>query len=120
MTFSADGSQLLSAGADGSAWLWDVASGAELRCFIGRVGTVYSAAFAPDRRAIITGADDGRLLTWDVSIATSVFELCARLLRDLSNIERAQYGINDDKPTCPAQPTSAVSRGPAAAGEGGR
>ena len=120
VAFSADGTQLLSAGADGTARLWDVASGAELRRFTGHVGTVYSAVFAPDGRTIVTGADDGRLLTWDVSIATSMSELCARLLRDLPETERAQYGIADDKPTCPAKPTSAVSLGPAAAGEGGR
>ncbi|HNI24024.1 MAG TPA: pentapeptide repeat-containing protein, partial [Plasticicumulans sp.] len=45
--FSSDGLMVLTGGGDGSARLWDAASGIELRCFKGNDDSVRSVAFAP-------------------------------------------------------------------------
>lgn len=41
----------------------------------------------------MTGADDGKLLTWDVWIESCVAGLSARLLRDFTADEQAQFGV---------------------------
>jgi len=45
--------------------------------------------------------DDHTARLWDVDINDTIADLCARLQRDFTAEERAQYGIPDDGPTCP-------------------
>jgi hypothetical protein len=47
--------------------LWDVDTGQELRHFTGHLGLIWSAAFAPDGRSVISGSMDGTALVWDIS-----------------------------------------------------
>jgi WD40 repeat protein/serine/threonine protein kinase len=61
---SADGARALTAGKDGTARLWDLASGRQLRVLEHR-SMVYSTAFAPDGRLVATGAQDGAVRIWD-------------------------------------------------------
>ncbi|WP_409991667.1 WD40 repeat domain-containing protein [Plasticicumulans sp.] len=60
MAFAPSGEQVLTGGMDGSARLWDAASGRELRRFEGHDGAVNSVAFAPSGEQVLTGGDDGR------------------------------------------------------------
>jgi WD40 repeat protein len=66
-TFSPDGSTLLSGSLDGTARLWDVATGATLRTFVGHTASVYADAFTPDGRFAVTGGKDGTVRFWDVT-----------------------------------------------------
>jgi WD40 repeat protein/DNA-binding SARP family transcriptional activator len=101
VTFSRDGRYLASASADGTARLWDVQTGQELRRYTGHGAGVENVAFSPDGKTIATVSDDGTARLWDVDYHTTMQYLCSRLLRDLSDDERKQYGITDTTPTCP-------------------
>src|SRR5262249_37175760 len=61
---SADGARALTAGKDGTARLWDLASGRELHV-LEHESLVYSTAFAPEGRLVATGAHDGSVRIWD-------------------------------------------------------
>ncbi len=62
--FSADGSELLTAGGRG-AQIWDTGTGG-LRAEIARdLGRTRTAAFSPDDRLVVTGHDDGLVRVWD-------------------------------------------------------
>jgi serine/threonine protein kinase/tetratricopeptide (TPR) repeat protein len=60
-----DGSRLLSSNADGTARLWDVATGRELRR-LWHPATTRTVAPLPDGRRAITGCDDGAVRLWDL------------------------------------------------------
>lgn len=62
--FSPDGSKLVTAGKDGIARLYDIASGTLEHRFVGHVGRVWDAQFDSDGRVLTAGAD-GTLRRWD-------------------------------------------------------
>ena len=59
MAFSDDGKRILSASYDGTARLWDRATGKELYRFRGHREFLWSAAFSPDGNSILTGGGGG-------------------------------------------------------------
>lgn len=63
--FSPDGSKLVTAGKDGIARLYDIASGSLEQRFVGHVGRVWDAQFDHEGRVLTAGAD-GTLRRWDV------------------------------------------------------
>lgn len=84
LAFLSNGSVL--AGADGSAtaqlWLWDFKTGEVLHTVkTGHNAAVWSLAFSPDDRMIVTsGRDDGRLLLWDVQTGKKSGQLTGSLM----------------------------------------
>jgi hypothetical protein len=59
--------------------------------------------FSPDSKYIVTVGNDGIARFFDVDYRTTMKYLCSILLRDFTDNERAQYGITDNTPTCPAK-----------------
>ena len=55
-----DGSAILTAGTGGGAGIWDAATGEELRRLVGQTGTITSAVYSADGKAIATTGDDGQ------------------------------------------------------------
>jgi hypothetical protein len=74
VSFSNDGSYLLSGSCDKTAKLWDANTGTNVRSFLGHKGSVTSVAFSPNGKRALTGSEDGSLRLWDVATGT---EICA-------------------------------------------
>jgi WD40 repeat protein len=92
---------VLTGGFDGTARLWDVQTGEEVRRFAGHTNEVRNVAFSPDGRYILTASADRTARRWLVDLQDTIREVCALLTRDLTPEERAQFGITGDEPTCP-------------------
>lgn len=86
------GGRLLSASADGTARLWDLATGAELRRVGGGSG-MSSAELTPDGAQIVSGHADGSVRVWDADIGATIADVAGRLRRDFYDHERAQFGV---------------------------
>ena len=65
--FSRDGKQVLSAGMDCTARLWDCASGTLLRTLAAHDGMVCCAAFSPDGTRVLTASADHTVAIWDLA-----------------------------------------------------
>ena len=63
--FSPDGSRIVTASHDGTAWLWD-AAGKELGVLKGHEDSVNSAAFSPDGSRIVTVSSDSTARLWSL------------------------------------------------------
>jgi WD40 repeat protein len=67
LALSSDRKKLLSSSADGTARLWDVATGKQLQQFAPQAGSVIGVAFAPDDRTAFTVGADRSLRSWNVA-----------------------------------------------------
>jgi WD40 repeat protein len=65
--FSPDGKTLAAGIYDGTARLWDVATGAPRARPLTHDGLVYAVQFSPDGRLVCTGSADGTARLWDAS-----------------------------------------------------
>jgi hypothetical protein len=72
VAFSPDGRAALSASADKTLKLWDVATGKTLRTFSGHSAEVRSVAFSPDGRTGLSGSEDKTLKLWDVATGGAI------------------------------------------------
>ncbi len=64
--WSRDGTQIVTASQDGTARVWDSASGRELANLRGHTGYVTGAAWSPDGKQIVTASLDSTARIWDV------------------------------------------------------
>lgn len=85
--YSPDGSRILTAGADGSARLWDADSGEELLALYGHTGGVQDAVLSPDGSRIVTAGGDGSVRVWDAQTGEEI----AQLAGDLLSVFRVAY-----------------------------
>ncbi|MBI1880444.1 MAG: hypothetical protein HYR94_19880, partial [Chloroflexi bacterium] len=97
--FSLDGKYILTGGLK-TAYLWDRATGRQLRTF-GVAQNLWGVAFSPDGQFILIYGSDKVARLWDTNYHVLMDSVCARVLRDFTDDERAEYGINDQQPTCP-------------------
>jgi hypothetical protein len=65
--FSPDGARVVTAGTDGTARLWDAATGNPLGLPLKHDNIVYSAAFSPDGARVVTASWDGTVRLWDAA-----------------------------------------------------
>lgn len=69
VAFSPDGRRVATAGRDGTARVWDIQNGTELKTMRGHRGRVQGAVFSPDGAWLATGSVDGTARLWDVETA---------------------------------------------------
>ncbi|TFL16042.1 WD40 repeat domain-containing protein [Jannaschia formosa] len=65
--FSPDGARLATVSADGTARLWDAATGEPLATLEGHGESVRSLAFSPDGARLAMGSDEGTARLWDAA-----------------------------------------------------
>jgi WD40 repeat protein len=70
VAFSPDGHRAATGGNDGTARLWDAASGRELAVLRGHASGVAAVAFSPDGRRLATASVDRTARLWDVASGT--------------------------------------------------
>lgn len=66
VAFSADGKQLLTAQAGGSARLWNAWTGEAIGEELKHNGPVVAVAFSPDNKRAITASDDNTIQLWEL------------------------------------------------------
>ncbi len=66
-TYSPDGTRVLTAGTDGSARIWDAASGDELATLVGHDASLSMAAWKPDGAQVVTASFDKTGRRWDAA-----------------------------------------------------
>ncbi len=68
VAFSTHGGRLATASFDGTAKVWDVDSGLNLRTFRGHTGSACGVAFSPDGRLIASCGFDKTVRLWDADL----------------------------------------------------
>ncbi|MBT5711428.1 hypothetical protein HOI71_10330, partial [Candidatus Poribacteria bacterium] len=64
VAFGADGRYLISGGADGTVWVWDMRDRTAAATLTGHVGPVRYVAFGADGRRFVSGSEDGTVREW--------------------------------------------------------
>ena len=67
VAFSGDGHRLATAGVDGKAIVWEVATGTQIAQLIGHSGIINALAFSPDGRSVATAGEDTTVRLWDAA-----------------------------------------------------
>jgi WD40 repeat protein/DNA-binding SARP family transcriptional activator len=75
VAISADGTQLVSAGDDNMARVWDAVSGRELRTLAGHGKFIAAIALSPDEQRLATASDDHTVRIWDMASGEQVLEI---------------------------------------------
>jgi WD40 repeat protein len=78
VAFSRDGRTLATGSGDGTARLWEVATGREVAVLRGHENYVWSVAFTPDGGTLATGSSDNTVRLWDVATAREIGVLDGR------------------------------------------
>lgn len=66
LSYSKDGTRLLTTSFDNTARIWDVATGKQLHVLKGHSWWVWDAAFSPDETSVVTASQDGTALVWNL------------------------------------------------------
>jgi WD40 repeat protein len=101
--FSPDGRWVAAGGYDRGLWVWEAATGGEVRRFEGHEGAVQGLEFTPDGSALLTWGADKTVLLWDLrpSRAARPAGGFAALWEELASADaarayRAVWALRDD------------------------
>jgi WD40 repeat protein len=75
VAFNSDGTRFATAGADGTAKVWDTTSGKELLTLRGHSSDVVDVKFSPDGTRIATASRDGSVIVWNANSGDQVAKL---------------------------------------------
>ena len=73
--FSPDGKRIVTGSFDGTAKVWEAASGRELVTLKGHRGEIYSVAFSPDGERVVTGSQDSMAKVWEAASGRELLTL---------------------------------------------
>jgi len=101
IAFSPDGTRLATASADGTAKVWDTATGQTLLTLTGHSDAVSGVAFSPDGTLLATCSADGTARLYVLPIEALMALARSRLTRSLTAEECRRYLHVE---TCPHRP----------------
>ncbi|KAF7377851.1 WD40 repeat-like protein [Mycena sanguinolenta] len=81
VTFSPDGTHVVSGSFDKTVRIWDTTTGAELTRMEGHSDHVCSVAFSPDGACVVSGSDDKTVRIWDVTTGAEVTKIVGHRYR---------------------------------------
>ncbi len=102
VSFSPDGSRIVTGSVDGTAKVWDARTGSASLDLIGHKGAVTSALFSPDGSRIVTGSSGGTAKVWDARTGT--------VLLEIQQGPRTVFGVWRSAPTAPASSPVVLTR----------
>jgi WD40 repeat protein len=75
VSFSPDGTRAVTASADNTARVWNVATGKLVAILAGHKGSVMAASFSPDGTRVVTASVDGTARIWNATTSQSIATL---------------------------------------------
>ena len=97
VSFSLDGSLLLSTSQDNTVRVWDFAAAQALKTFRGHGGRVQAATFLADGRRILSAAHDNTVREWSIAGYEEIRTLQGRVLNGHSDAVLAAAYSNDQR-----------------------
>ena len=73
--YSPDGARVVTASFDGTARIYNAATGAEIVALEGHKGPVMSVAFSPDGARVVTASEDKTARVWDAAMGREIMTL---------------------------------------------
>jgi len=92
IAFSPDGRFVVTASADGTARVWEAATGKSVGELRGHTNSVNSASFSPDGKFIVTASDDATVRLWDANSFALVRNIGGTYPRVVSSAEYSPDG----------------------------
>ena len=92
LAFSPEGDRLVTAGADGSAKIWDTASGQALHTLSGH-DWVWRVAYSPDGSLLATAGRDATVKLWDAVSGQELSTMIDHLIQDKAEYYRGVLGL---------------------------
>ena len=71
VAYSPDGTTVATASTDGTARIWDVATGTTRTTLTGHTDLVYAVAYSPDGTTLATASNDGTVRIWEAATGTT-------------------------------------------------
>jgi WD40 repeat protein len=90
VVFSSDGKYVVSGSDDGTAHIWEAATGNEVARMT-HEDWVQAVAFSPDGKYVVSGSYDGTARVWIWRPGDLIAEACSRVIRNLTRAEWKLY-----------------------------
>ncbi|MGB7341078.1 MAG: TIR domain-containing protein [Phototrophicaceae bacterium] len=74
LTFTSDGTGLITASSDRQIILWNTETGSIIRTFLGHSRIIRSIAVSPDGEYLISGSDDRTMILWRIDTGAALFD----------------------------------------------
>lgn len=99
VAFSEDGKFIATSSEDFSVRIWEVATGREMRRMTFPFVPLSVDFSAGDDFVLVLGVT-GKVYLFPTNVRDTMIDICARLQRDFTDVERLRYSITDSTPTC--------------------
>jgi len=92
LTFSSDGTSLVSGSDDKTVKLWDTQTGGVIKTFSGHTHAIFSVSISVDHTIIASGSDDHVIRLWDIQRGE-----CKHVIRQQNAVQYINFSPTDPK-----------------------